>query len=262
MLCGLKYCLSGTNDAQIEARYRDKEPWDHPFPREYTNRFDKDKYQLACFVYHVVLHRSPGPKSEAELNIVWPNEPFKCYMKVHLKHLACCMFQGYNFSVAEFLKHPTFMSLTQMSHFGDRMVTFTKGLGTNPAIERNRVIVFRGRWSSRLVDDEAVLKLVERSGLDFTSLVALWIFMRNRRQHRDEDELAVQITMGRLPEDNILYWLNKFPYFFIHIYYSLAMFPVAGSILALSQELVTYYESRDADFYRNCAWVPLVSYRE
>lgn len=275
IICGLEYCIQEGNPAEFnvkitEAFQRDK-PFDIPYPPNIRDGFDMDKFALAYFIYNVVQHRPPI-KESSPCELKWDTARSKSYVTIHLQHLGRCVLEnigktGFNnykkLKVSDYiLGHPAFMTPERMASFEDRLSTYSKKartlLGLVNHLDDGKNVVFQGSWLDAFTDEPEVHKLLSEQTLWPYSIATLLKARRNRRQHREEDDEKIRNTMGPLPVKNFLYWQDKHPYFFIFLYFQLAVYPEAPRYLAPQEELAHYFKAENTRFYTHCKSVPLI----
>lgn len=262
ILTGLKYCRK-INKAD---EYPDREvDFRLPMTIRSASPTIADKYQLTCVMY-CFLHQQFIPSPDTVLVPFWPCEPMGDYKDVHMKHFCKVMFKSTmeeaetpSFPIKDTFGHPYFMTEAEMVAFTDRLCSFEF---------RNRRLasyIDDHKWKSHVFGDEGWMDRLEpelqellrnaRTPMDVMSAVSLWLTQRNSRHHRDEDTLAIQILLGILPVENFNYWQDKFPYFFIFLYFALSAykyqeFPVVKRLY--SKPEFRYFFPSTSQFYRAC----------
>lgn len=202
MVSGMKYAKDRKADTQaIDGYFRNKQ-WDW-LPPAGAYDFYSDYYSLACLMYSFYvgnLVRSP----DRLFHPVWATRE-QSYKRIHLKHFIEVVFASAtsNNLPSSYMGHPFFKDETWMSDFEDRFRSFSSSRKwMDKFFEGGKDIVFRGNFMNPL--EPSVGDLVnrqlrksnqysQRTTTIGSTFLDLWISIRNRKHHRDEDLDSTQL---------------------------------------------------------------------
>lgn len=215
MIGGLKYAKEA---AQIA--HDDSGPLEQDFIRHiHPFGYGSDKFQVGYIMYCLLREQIiENPVGDPFLQLEFPGVDRYNYKQLMLKHITQMIWDNYDMRVPDILKHPFFMSTIELVGFEDRLRTFScQNYEMDDHMELLREEVFTGKWTDNL-SPPVIRACNYRIRVNSRTFVGLWQARRNRRQHRDEDEYDVRTEMGPMHVANFLFWEEKFPAFFMHLW--------------------------------------------
>lgn len=194
----------------------------------------------------------------------------RSYNALHLKHciltIVAISTANIDIECTHFKQHPYFSDEAWMSGFIDRFRTYSAhDTNMDRVLEKEKKVVFKENFILNL--ERPVQRLVQRSlqrtidGPVGITFMHLWLTVRNRKHHRDQDrDDTARFMMGTIPIENFCYWAKKFPYFYLYLFLNIAKYKPAGedSVRMCSNEEFKYFFPAPKVFYGYCCSVPLV----
>lgn len=224
---------------------------------DYT--YMSDVYSVACLMYSFYRGRlilSPN----VLLNLQWDvteTDYERLHLKTFIQLVARTRFL--NIPTGSYMEHPFFKDKTWMSNYEDRLRTFsTTYRGMDASLEIDRSSVFRGNFLDKLNPTVADhVRSTLSTNASGTRFLDLWLAIRNRKHHRDEDPLDVQAIMGTIPEDYFRFWASTFPYFFMHLFKVTSGYRHGKTKICALPEF-SYYFKGSYKMYNEMQLIPLV----
>lgn len=239
----------------------------HPFQ---MHSYGSDKHQCAFVMYcllrgEYIEHHRENPF----LELTWPGLQNYTYRQLMMKHLLSIMWEVVEVRIEDLLTHPFFMSVLELVNFEDRMRSYSaRHQEMDRHMEMNSNEVFAGLWSTRLPRNVVVACKIHLAKNNPRTFMGLWRARRNRRQHRDEDNVNVRRAMGTLQEQNFLFWESRFPAFFMYLFQRLLSYIpeeiVEGAVVRrpflfqTEEFLGSEYFPASAEFYIHFCHVPIM----